>query len=340
MKFNLRITTFSFYVILFFSLFTLSLSISTSSSVATIDGSLQDFSLQEAPPTGFCQTKTDYDSSASCSSEIFVANNMTKLLSYQSNFGLSNSEYKNLRITFPLSGENLTVHSPCEISMRGNQTHTAKNLCLDGKEGVTIGANSLFMSEKIHILAMEGNSLVKNSSVLRANELEIFSSVKTYINQGVRLDVRDNTRLVSTYTGDRYTGIRFGPGSMVESNNLRVIGHGVINLNSMFITARGSLVIESQGNRANNNISIDKKSSIKGNTISIISGNNFSFKDRSFLRSEQNSHVAASGCLVQSGTTMEAATYSGSCLKRSKSQSDSRCYGRSNSFVGRGSLNG
>ena len=154
----------------------------------------------------------------------------------------------------------------------------------------------------------------KTLQFLRANELEIFSSVKTYINQGVRLDVRDNTRLVSTYTGDRYTGIRFGPGSMVESNNLRVIGHGVINLNSMFITARGSLVIESQGNRANNNISIDKKSSIKGNTISIISGNNFSFKDRSFLRSEQNSHVAASGCLVQSGTTMEAATYSGSCL--------------------------
>ena len=169
MRIKSKYIIFSFYVILFFSLFTLGLSVSTSSSIATTDGfsiATIDSSLQEAPPTGFCQTKTDYGSSASCSSEIFVANNMTKLLSYQSNFGLSNSEYKNLRITFPLSGENLTVHSPCEISMRGNQTHTAKNLCLDGKEGVTIGANSLFMSEKIHILAMEGNSLVKNSSVL------------------------------------------------------------------------------------------------------------------------------------------------------------------------------
>ena len=69
-----------------------------------------------AAPAGFCQAKTDYDPNVTCSSDIFMANTLADLQSYQSNFGLSSNQYKNLRIGFALSGSELLIHSPCKTS--------------------------------------------------------------------------------------------------------------------------------------------------------------------------------------------------------------------------------
>ena len=313
MRVKLGFTVFSFYTALFASLFALGLSVSTSSSIATTDGSPT-----EMPPSGFCQTKTDYDSNVSCSNQTVEASNMSELQSYQSNFGLFNNQYKNLKIGFALSGSNVTIHSPCDILLKKNLTHTATNLCLDGKKEVMVDSNSVLMSERVYILSMEGHSIIQNSTVVRANELEIFSSGKIHVNQGVRLDIRDNARLVSTYSGSSYTPIRFGPGSMVESNNLTIVGYGTINFNSMSVISRGAIFVESKGTSAHNKIRIVTRSNIRGRSVSMISGNIFEIRSRSFLRSEQNTHVQATGCLVQRNTTIEAATYSGSCLNASR----------------------
>ena len=112
-----------------------------------------------------------------------------------------------------------------------------------------ITPNSIFMSEKIHILSIEGNSVVQDSSVLMANELEVYSSKKAHINQGVRLDIRGNIRFISTYSGDNFTGIRFGPGSMVDTDSINIIGYGGLNFNNMSLisTGSGSISAESRG---------------------------------------------------------------------------------------------
>ncbi len=284
---------------------------SNSSSSSTNNSPSQEV---PSPPRGFCQTKTDYNTTATCSSEFVLVRNMAELQSYQSNFGLSNGQYKNVRISFPLSGTNLTLHSPCKIHFRGGQTHNVTNLCLDGKKEVLISSRSVLMSEKIHILSINGDTIVQNSSVLKANELEIFSSGKSHINQGVRLNIRDNTGIVSTHVGASLIPIRFGAGSIVESNNLSIVGYDTIHLAGMSITARGSLVVESRGNGGGNRISMGQGSNIRGNSVSIISSNLFEFKKRSFLYAKQNAHIQAQGCRIQRNTTIQAATYSGSCL--------------------------
>ena len=267
-----------------------------------------------APPAGFCQAKTDYDPNVTCSSDIFMVNTLAELQSYQSNFGLSSNQYKNLRIGFALSGTELLVHSPCKISFIEGLTHNINNLCLDGKRGVLITPNSIFISEKIHILSMEGNSVVQDSSVLMANELEVYSSKKAHINRGVRLDIGGNIRLISTYSGDRFKGIRFGPGSMVDTGSINIIGYGGLNFNSMSLISTGPINAESRGSNFFNKINIVERSNIRGQSVSFISGNNFELRNRSFLRSEQNAHIEAMGCVVQENTTVEAVTYSGSCL--------------------------
>ena len=93
-----------FYFFTFVSLCGLALFTSSSRLAATEEDSSPSLSTQEMPPTGFCQTKTDYDATVTCSDEIFMADNMMKLRIYQSHFGIANGKYKNLRIGFALSG--------------------------------------------------------------------------------------------------------------------------------------------------------------------------------------------------------------------------------------------
>ena len=300
---------FIFYGVLFSLACTLFIFLSGFRSVATDSGTLP-----ETPPQGFCQTKTDYNSNFTCSNNMFVASNMSDLQSYQSNFGQSGTQYRNLRIAFALSGSEFLIHSPCKISIAEGLTHNVTRLCLDGKKEVKIEPRTIVMSDKIHILSMDGHSIVQDSSVLQANELEVFATGKTHINQGARLSIQNSARVVSTYQGDVYTGVRWGPGSVAEANGFTLIGYGVINFNSMSLTARGALSVESKGARANNKVNIVQRSNIRGGSVSIVSGNGFEMRSRSFLRAEQNAHVAAMGCLVQRNTTIEASTYSGSCL--------------------------
>ena len=146
----------------------------------------------------------------------------------------------------------------------GGQTHNVTNFCLDGKKEVTISPNTVFMSEKIHILSMEGHTLVQDSAVLQANELEIFSSGKAHINQGARLNIKNKARIVSTYQGDSYTPIRFGSGSLLEVGNLDITGYGKVNFGSMSATASGALSVRSIGTSATNNISVFQGIHLKG----------------------------------------------------------------------------
>ena len=312
------ISLFSFYVALFIGLI-----LFVSMSAATIGSSMESHHLRNearigmkrVPPGGFCQAKTDYDPNVTCSEELFIAENMEDLQSYQTDFGLSDNKYKNLRIRFPLSGEELRIHSPCEISTREGVTHIVKNLCLDGRKKVAIGAHSVFASERIHILG--GDSIIHGSSVLQAKELEVFVSGKMHINKGVRLEIERDIRLASTPQSGSFIAIRLGPGSVVEARDLTIEGNQKINLNGTSIRARGLVSIDSQGSAATNHIFVTGESEVRGNRISMTSGNNFMLRERSVLRSEQNMHVEARGCLIDGESRVESATHSGSCLSSS-----------------------
>ena len=165
---------------------------------------------------------------------------------------------------------------------------------------------------------MEGDSIVQDASVLHADELEIFSAGKLHIDRGARCDMENDVRLVSTYQGSDSPAIRLGPGAIIESDNLTIIGHRDVRFNSTSLEARGFVSIESRGSQAQNRVSVLNQSRIRGDSLSIISGNRFALKEQSFIRSEQNSHIQAVGCTIQRTTTIEAGTYSGSCLNANR----------------------
>ena len=127
-------------------------------------GANTGFSDPEMPPTGFCQTKTDYEATATCSSESVAVENQAALDSYLQNFGLSGGQYKNLKINFALAGGERVIHSPCRIVTAESLTHTASNICLDGREGVQISDNSVLTVQKLHILSPGGATLLGSSA--------------------------------------------------------------------------------------------------------------------------------------------------------------------------------
>ena len=186
----------------------------------------------QTPPSGFCQAKTDYDSSTTCSDEYFDAHDEDDLAVYATDFGLSGNEYKNIRIKFPLTGDQVILRSPCKISIKKNLTHTANNICLDGRDEVRIRANNLFESKKIHILSPGGATLIGAKTMIRADELEIFSSDELHLNKGTRLELKNNGRLVSTMKDDIAPSILVGPQSIFKAENLSFITNGMIRFNN------------------------------------------------------------------------------------------------------------
>ena len=269
----------------------------------------------ESPPTGFCQTKTDYDSTATCSSSIFMANTQSELDSYLQDFGLSGGQYKGLRIRFALGGTDRIIHSPCEISFGGAFSHSAHNICLDGKKGVDIAQSSVFNSKKLHILSGSGNTSIHASSNITVGELEIFSSQKIHLSRGVRLHVRGNARFVSTLinTASSNIPIRFAGNSEVTAGGLRIVGFGQINFLGRFIRVTNDLSVESKGSSNFRRLGV-LAGGLSGNNVTLRGGNRFIALNNTTVTARGALHVAATGCDIARRAKLEGSSSSGSCL--------------------------
>ncbi len=262
-----------------------------------------------SPPTGFCQART-YDTAITCSGNTFVAETLENLNDYNTRLGLVDGEYKKLIIMFPLTGETIQAHSPCDITVRSGMTHTAVNICLSSKGKLKIKQNSIFNSGKIHILP-QGDLSIDRSARLMGTELEIFSSGKVHVNNGVRLDFSGNTRIISTATNQR---IRFGPGSQVTSDSLTVIGHEIINFTDTLVTSTGDITIESRGTESRNRVGFFKNTSLRGRNVTIRGGNQIIAKSMTRFRASGNLHAEALSCNLYDGVSLEGSTSSGSCV--------------------------
>ena len=269
----------------------------------------------ESPPTGFCQTKTDYDATATCSSFVFMADTQSELDSYLEDFGLSGGQYENLRIRFALGGTDKIIHSPCEISFRGAFSHSAHNICLDGKKGVDIAKNSVFNSQKLHILSHNGDSTIHASANITVNELEIFSSKKIHLSRGVRLHVRDNARLVSTLvnTASRNIPIRFAGNSEITAGGLHIVGFGQINFLGRFVRVTNDLNVESKGTSIFRRLGV-LAGSLSGNNVTLRGGNRFMALNHTTVTARGALHVEATGCDIARRAKLEGSSSSGSCL--------------------------
>ena len=228
----------------------------------------------------FCQTKTDYDATVTCSDENVLVRNNIELYSYLANFGLSNGKYKNLSIGFSLSGERRVIHSPCRILTRRELVHTANEVCLDGRKGVQIAANSVITAQKLHILSPEGDTIFHRSTSIHANELEILSSGKIHLNTGGSLTIINDARLVSTYDGSSFTPIVFGLGSRISAANVSITGSGKINFSGHFVKASNDLDIETVGNASSNRVNIAENTVLQASDLSIKGGNRFTAKKK------------------------------------------------------------
>ncbi len=87
-----------------------------------------------------CEPNKNYDN-YKCAGK-FRANSKAQLDEYLKNYGLEKKKFKNLEIAFALTGDDLQIHSPCNITIQEGITITATNLCLDGRNGVGYEGNN------------------------------------------------------------------------------------------------------------------------------------------------------------------------------------------------------
>ena len=266
-----------------------------------------------APPSGFCQTKTDYKDGAVCSDEEVVVKNEKGLESYLKNFGLEENKYKNLRIKFSLTGnKNWAIHSPCKIIFSRNQSHSVGNLCLDAKKGVTLSQSVVAMGKKIHILTLDGGTSIAKNAVLKGTELEIFSSRKILLEQGMRLEFSNKARLVSQL-GEQMGGfIRLEQKGLIKASQVNLLGFGRIVIVGK-LEAKEDLEIESIGSELFHRI-LFSRGSLKGKNITIKGGNAFIAKKNYVFTAKNKLHIEALGCQLEKGVKTEGRKFSGSCL--------------------------
>ena len=268
----------------------------------------------------FCQAKTDYTLGVSCSNAVVVARSQRDLDAYRINFGLSDGKYRNLRINFPLTGENaVVIHSPCRISTGGGLTHTARHICLDAKEALEISKNSVFTTQKLHVLS-RGNVIFGRSSNIAAGEMAVLAGGKVAVNTGTRLVVTRGLRVESTSAsgvGSFAAAIRFAAGSEVRAGQIDLTAHQEIVFNRATLVSSGSFNVTSRGEAVANQIILYNNSSLKASELTVNGGNFFHVVGRVSLVATGNLHVAANACDVDTTATLSGGTFSGTCLSSS-----------------------
>ena len=260
------------------------------------------------PQSDFCMAPA-YPSDLVCSEDYFIAESLQDLNNYNNRSGLVDGEYKNLKINFSMQGGTVQAYSPCTLKIGYGFTHTAQNICLTSQKNMNIGNTSIFQSEKIHILPQEG--LVVSGLVrFNAQDVEIFSSGKIHINSGVRLDVLGPLRMVSTSLSQR---IRFGAATHLNTQSLNIIGHYIINFTDTQVVSTGDIQIESRGTESKNRVGFFRRTSLKGQNVTIQGGNGLIARKDTRLRASSVLKLEALSCSLSRGATLEGRSLLGSC---------------------------
>ena len=268
----------------------------------------------------FCPAKTDYSPGVSCSSGMVIARSQRDLDSYRINFGLSDGKYRNLRINFPLTGENaVVIHSPCRIATGGGLTHTARHICLDAKGAMTVSKNSVFTTQKLHVRSGD-NIIFGRSSNIAAGEMAVWAGGKVAVNAGVRLVVTRGLQVESTNapgTRNFAATIRFAAGSEARAGQIDLTARREIIFSGATLVSSGSFNVTSRGTAVANQIILYNNSSLKALELTVNGGNFFHATGGVSLMATGNLHIAANACDIATTVTLSGGSFSGPCLSTS-----------------------
>ena len=263
------------------------------------------------PSTGFCPAKTDYVE-RSCAGRPYMAKNRAQLDAYLQNFGLSGSNYKDLKVIFNLQ-RGVTIHSPCRIDIRG-MAHKVGNTCIDGRKGVSIGRDGVLMGQKLHLVSSEGSVIISHGVNIEVASFSVYGKKDIHFNRGVRLVSSGDVSMTSETTGSQSVGVRLGPGSEVMAGgDVMVMGHGIVNLSGNFIKAQGDVQVTSRGNAVRHRIGVNRGMTLKGEDIRLVAGNELKVSTRAKVMASGVLQLAGRGCTIQEQAVLQGSSYEGNC---------------------------
>jgi hypothetical protein len=197
--------------------------------------------------------KTDY-ASEGCRNEFEQISSYQDYLNYvDSNYGYNGSTYKKLKIMADINVPNgdLSIHSPCEIQLKGNISLTAQNgmVCLDGRKGVQDDNGFSVTAERVAILSEQGDAYFGHGSTINAEELFIQAYETAKIGNNAKVNINGPFTILST--GDKHgskTWIK--QGSTIAADTIFMKGAGnVIVGGHAAIHARGPIWMSSTGEK-------------------------------------------------------------------------------------------
>ncbi len=266
----------------------------------------------------FCVPKTDYDAAITCADEPFIARNAQDLATYAQNYGLENGQYKNLSIRFALSGANVVVHSPCELSLRWGYTHTADNICLDGHAGSTIRANNIFKSKgRVDIVSSRGEVFIGGQTFFKVQNAEL-SGRNIVLSKGVRGEAKETFKITSSLRDDALSSVEIGRGASFYAPNLEITSSGIIHFGHKTLVDAKEVRLVSSATGFPARIVLSSKVRFKAENIHIDAGNLFSAQNLAMALAESKLFIDAKGCQLAKYTRFQGAFKSGRCLTPSE----------------------
>ena len=269
-----------------------------------------------ATAQSFCTPKTDYAPDISCSGREFYADTPEDLASYSQNYALEEGKYKPLRIRFALTGEAAQLSSPCKISFKSGLTHTADNICIDGRRGVVIGGRSIFKSSgNITVVASKGDVDVRGSSFLEAQNLTFTSAERLLLSKGARAEVSGHMKLDSSFVDDRMVSTRVARDAIIRAGSFELTAKGKVNIShrASIEATEGNLTIATPGMGIPHRVTLFKGAALTASgDISIDGGNLVSMMKGARVEAIGNLSIDAKGCRL-AAVTLAGATKSGTC---------------------------
>ncbi|MFH1404348.1 MAG: hypothetical protein ABIH11_08785 [Candidatus Altiarchaeota archaeon] len=195
--------------------------------------------------TPACSMKTDYTPGAGCSGTV----NIDSLADYNayvaSDYGFNGANYKNLAINDDMleAGNDLIMHSPCDITLAGGKRLTGNNICLDGRRGVSLGQNTKIEADKFSMLSEEQETTIGGGTDVDADDTYMKSLKSASLGQNVDLNLNGPLTMLSDEEG-----VTIGGGSNVISNEVFMKAPKTVSLGqNVDLTLSGPVTMVSTG---------------------------------------------------------------------------------------------
>ena len=264
-----------------------------------------------------CVSKTDYDSGAGCSGT-FVATTPEELASYGKNYGLENGKYKSLKITHALKGKNVTIHSPCKVFFSPQLTHRAKNVCIDGREGVVLEPQNIFLlSGDLGMVSTQGKISSQMAGLFQVRNLEISAAGGLFLGQGTRAEVASSMKWSSSFRDDQKLSIGIGRGSRLWADSVSIESEGKIRIekNTYLASRHKNMLISTLGQDVSNEIFLQPGVELRSErNLTMDGGNLVAIRGNAKVSAWKDLIIKAKGCRIAGNATFEGENRSGTCL--------------------------